>query len=75
MNVLTDPHDIALSLAKTAMFVDSTSGCSLGAWRDGVLEICRRVGIPEPDDVVAWVSGGKASDKDVADWSRQFSVQ
>ena len=35
----------------------------------------RKVGIPEPDDVVAWVSGGKASDADVADWSRQFSVR
>ena len=75
MNALTAPHDIALSLAKTAMFVDSTSGYSLGAWREGALEICRRVGIPEPDDVVAWVSGGKASDKDVADWTRQFSVR
>jgi len=74
MNALTDPHDIALSLAKTAMLVDSASGCSLGAWRDAVLEICKKVGIPEPEDVVAWVSGGKSCDKDVADWSRQFSV-
>ncbi len=74
MNAMTDSHEIALSLAKTAMLVDSASGCSLGAWRDGVLEICRRVGIPEPDDVVAWVSGGKASDTDVTDWSRQFSI-
>lgn len=74
MNALTDPHEIALGLAREAMLTDSASGCSLGAWRDGVLEICRKVGIPEPDDVVAWVSGGKASDADVADWSRQFSV-
>ena len=75
MNAQTDLHEIALGLAREAMLTDAASGCSLGAWRDGVLEICRKFGIPEPDDVVAWVSGGKASDADVADWSRQFSVR
>lgn len=69
-----EAHKLALSLARQAMLVDSTSGCSLGAWRDCVLKICHRVGIPEPEDVLAWVSGGKASDGDIADWSRQFDV-
>lgn len=75
VNALTDLHEIALGLAREAMLTDGASGCSLGAWRSGVLEICRKVGIPEPDDVLAWVSGGKASDADVTDWSRQFSVR
>lgn len=74
MNALTDRHEIALNLARDAMLIDSASGCSLAAWRDGVLEICRRIGIAEPDDVLAWVSGGKASDAGVADWSSTFRV-
>lgn len=74
MNALTDPHEIALCLAREAMLTDAASGCSLGAWRGAVLEICRKIGITEPEDVLAWVSDGKASDADVADWSRRFSV-
>jgi len=69
-----EAHNLALNLAREAMKVDAASGCSLGAWRDGVIQICHHVGVPEPEDVLAWVSGGKASDGDVADWSRQFGV-
>jgi hypothetical protein len=68
-------HKLALSLAREAMLVDGAAGCSLGAWREAVIEICKKVGMVEPSDVLAWVSEGKASDGDVVDWSRQFSVR
>jgi hypothetical protein len=57
------------------MLVDPASGCSLGAWGRRRSGICKKVGIPDPEDVVAWVSGGKSSDKIVTDWSRQFSMR
>lgn len=75
MKSMTYSHDIALGLAREAMLVDAASGCSLGAWRDAVLEICRMAKITEPEDVMAWVSGGKSKDADVADWSLKFSVK
>ncbi len=70
-----DQHDLALGLACQAMTVDAAAGCSIGAWREGVLDICRKLGFQAPDDVLAWVSGGKASDAEVADWSQRFGVR
>ncbi|MFN3209510.1 hypothetical protein [Roseovarius indicus] len=67
-------HDRALRYARIAMHYCSLEGASAGAWRDAVLEICRREGVPEPDDVQAWVSGGKVSDADITDWTRTFRV-
>lgn len=74
MNAL-HTHEVALGMARAAMLTDSKTGCSVGAWRDATLEICRRLGVPEPEDVLAWVSGGKATDKSVADWGQQFKVR
>lgn len=67
-------HDRALELARLAMHYCSFEGASIGAWRDAVEEICQLCNVPAPEDKVAWVSGGKASDADVTDWTRQFGV-
>lgn len=67
-------HNEALRLARVAMHYCSFEGASLGAWRDAVCEICELKGVEVPDDVLAWVSAGKASDVDVTDWSRAFQV-
>ena len=72
-------HDLELidtvrEIARQVMVVDSRAGVSIGAWRAGVVLMCRTYGVPEPDDVIAWVSDGKSSDADVSDWSRAFGL-
>ncbi|GGE18734.1 hypothetical protein GCM10011360_04350 [Primorskyibacter flagellatus] len=72
-------HDLELvnavrEMARTVMIADSASGVSIGAWRAAVVLMCRHYRVPEPDDVIAWVSDGKSSDADVTDWSQSFGM-
>ncbi len=67
-------HERALQLARIGMHYCSLEGASVAAWREAVREICRREGVPQPEDVLAWVSSGTASDADVDDWSKTFRV-
>jgi hypothetical protein len=74
MNPILAKTELALTIAQQGMLQASREGIALGQWRDDVLFLCREWGLPEPDDVLAWVSGGKASDKAVTDWESTFGV-
>lgn len=67
-------HDFALSLAQAAMIEAANEGIAIGQWRDDVRYLLDTMGLPQPLDVIAWVSSGKASDKAVTDWGQSFSL-
>lgn len=67
-------HDFALSLAQAAMIEAANEGIAIGQWRDDVRCLLNKMGLPQPPDVIAWVSSGKASDQLVTDWGSAFSL-
>ena len=76
MRPLTNPSEKARHLARLAMIVCANEGVSLRGWRDEVRIVCGFCGVPEPDDYLAWVSGGKATDATMtpAEWDQAFSL-
>lgn len=64
----------ARTLAQGAMQRAAVEGISIGSWRDDVVEIFEELGLEVPEDMLAWISGGKASDADVGDWGAAFSL-
>lgn len=75
MQSISIKTDLALALSRHAMLQAAAEGIAIGQWRDDVLFLCNSMGLPEPDDVIAWVSGGKASDQTVVDWEAAFHLK
>ena len=68
-------HDFALSLAQAAMIQAAYEGIAIGCWQDDMIGLGGRMGLPAPDDVLAWVSGGAATDAGVTDCGVAFSLR
>lgn len=72
---MTARHDSALTMARAMMMTGVDMGFTLAHWRDHTRKMIEEFGLPQPKDLIAWVSGGQGCDADVEDWNQKFDMR
>ena len=67
-------HEEALGLVRAMMLAGSDLGLPLSRWRDYSRKMIAEYGLPQPEDLIAWTSAGKATDANVDDWDQQYTM-